>query len=139
MQHLLYRAFWNADAVCDDVSEYAVEHLHNEDGVLVVDETVDVNKGTHTVGVQLQYTGAAGGSRTSRSLSASPTSASAGTRRWTESCISRAPGRAIRTAAGPAGLSEDTVLVTKPELAQVMIERFLDTGHRVGWVTGGEA
>ncbi len=37
-----------------------------------------------------------------------------------------------------AGLSEDTVFATKPELARVMIERFLDTGHRVGWVTGDE-
>jgi SRSO17 transposase len=36
------------------------------------------------------------------------------------------------------GLSEDTVFATKPELSRVMIERFLGTGHRVGWVTGDE-
>ncbi|MDQ0937604.1 SRSO17 transposase [Streptomyces turgidiscabies] len=37
-----------------------------------------------------------------------------------------------------AGLGEDTVFATKPELARTMIERFLDAGHHVGWVTGDE-
>lgn len=60
MQHLLCRASWDADAVRDDVREYVVEHLHDEAAVLVVDETGDVKKGTHTVGVQRQYTGTAG-------------------------------------------------------------------------------
>lgn len=35
-----------------------------------------------------------------------------------------------------AGLGEDTVFVSKPELARMMIERFLDAGHQAGWVTG---
>jgi hypothetical protein len=52
MQHLLGRAKWDADAVRDDVREYMLEHLHDEDAVLIVDETGDVKKGTHTVGVQ---------------------------------------------------------------------------------------
>jgi SRSO17 transposase len=37
-----------------------------------------------------------------------------------------------------AGLGEDTVFTTKPELARMMIERCLDAGHRIGWVTGDE-
>ncbi|GLY79212.1 hypothetical protein Airi01_074790 [Actinoallomurus iriomotensis] len=37
-----------------------------------------------------------------------------------------------------AGLSKDTVFATKPELARTMIERFLNAGHHVGWVTGDE-
>lgn len=37
-----------------------------------------------------------------------------------------------------AGFGEDTVFATKPELAHTMIERFLDAGHHVGWVTGDE-
>lgn len=60
MQHLLGRAEWNADTVRDDVREYVLEHLHDDDAVLVVDETGDVKKGTHTVGVQRQFTGTAG-------------------------------------------------------------------------------
>lgn len=57
MQHLLGRAKWDADQVRDDVRSYVVEHLHDDQAVLVVDETGDVKKGTGTVGVQRQYTG----------------------------------------------------------------------------------
>lgn len=60
MQHLLCRASWDAEAIRDDVREYVVEHLHDEAAVLVVDETGDVKKGAHTVGVQRQCTGTAG-------------------------------------------------------------------------------
>lgn len=59
-QHLLGRAKWDADRVRDDVCDYVVDHLHDDQAVLVVDETGDVKKGTGTVGVQRQHTGTAG-------------------------------------------------------------------------------
>lgn len=46
--------------VHDDVRECVLEHLSDEDAVLVVGKTGDVKKGTHTVGVRRQYTGTAG-------------------------------------------------------------------------------
>src|SRR5215216_4014028 len=60
MQHLLARAVWDADAVRDDVRALLVEHLGDQAAVLVVDETGDLKKGSHTAGVQRQYTGTAG-------------------------------------------------------------------------------
>lgn len=60
MQHLQCRASWDADAVRDHVRDYVVEQLHDDQAVLVVDETGDLRKGTQTVGVQRQYTGTAG-------------------------------------------------------------------------------
>lgn len=60
MQRLLFRAKWDADAVRDDVRKVVVDRLGDPDGVLVVDETGDLKKGMHTVGVQRQYTGTAG-------------------------------------------------------------------------------
>ena len=60
LQHLLAGAVWDHDAVRDDVRDYLVEHLGQEGVVLVVDETGDLKKGSHTVGVQRQYTGTAG-------------------------------------------------------------------------------
>jgi SRSO17 transposase len=60
MQHLLARAVWDADGVRDDVRALLMEHLGDPDAVLVVDETGDLKKGSHTVGVQRQYTGTAG-------------------------------------------------------------------------------
>ncbi|MER7195469.1 transposase [Streptomyces flaveolus] len=60
LQHLLGRAEWDADLVRDDLRGYVLEHLADEQAVLVVDETGDLKEGTHTVGVQRQYTDTAG-------------------------------------------------------------------------------
>jgi hypothetical protein len=43
VQHLLGRADWDADAVRDDLRAYALEHLADPDGVLIVDETGFLN------------------------------------------------------------------------------------------------
>ncbi|WP_079051630.1 IS701 family transposase [Streptomyces curacoi] len=138
MQHLLCRASWDADAVRDDVREYVVEHLRDDAAVLVVDETGDVKKGTRTVGVQRQYTGTAGRIENSQVAVYLVYAGERGhaavdrelyvPRSWTSD-----PDRCRA-----AGLSEDTLFATKPELARTMIERFLDAGHHIGWVTGDE-
>ena len=60
LEHLLFRAAWDADLVRDDLRGYVVDHLGHLDAVLVVDETGELKKGTETVGVQRQYTGTAG-------------------------------------------------------------------------------
>src|SRR5947208_14881368 len=60
MQRLLNRASWDADGVRDDVRGYVVRHLGDAGGVLVVDETGFVKKGTRSAGVQRQYSGTAG-------------------------------------------------------------------------------
>ena len=60
MQHLLGRADWDADRVRDDLVAYAYGHLADPGGVLVVDETGFLKKGTKSVGVQRQYSGTAG-------------------------------------------------------------------------------
>src|SRR2546430_2508299 len=60
LQHLLSRASWDAESVRDDLRGYVAEHLGDPGGMLVVDETGDVKKGTATAGVQRQYTGTAG-------------------------------------------------------------------------------
>jgi magnesium transporter len=62
MQHLLARAVWDEDAVRDDVRASVVEHLGDPEAVLVIDETGDRKKGTGTVGVKRQDTGALSGS-----------------------------------------------------------------------------
>jgi SRSO17 transposase len=60
VQHLLARADWDADAVRDDLTRYVLKHLGHRPGVLVVDETGFLKKGTKSVGVARQYSGAAG-------------------------------------------------------------------------------
>ncbi|MFD4714228.1 IS701 family transposase [Streptomyces sp. NPDC058430] len=138
MQHLLGRASWDADRVRDDVREYVLEHLSDEDAVLVVDETGDVKKGTHTVGVQRQYTGTAG-----RIESAQVAVYLVYAGRRGHAAVDRELYIPRSWTCDPdrcraAGLGEDTVFATKPELAARMIGRFLDAGHRVGWIAGDE-
>jgi SRSO17 transposase len=60
VQHLLARADWDADAVRDDLTRYVAEHLGDAAGVLVVDETGVLKKGTKSCGVARQYSGTAG-------------------------------------------------------------------------------
>ena len=60
MQRLLNHARWDPDQVRDDLRAYVVEHLGDPSGVLVVDETGFLKKGTTSVGVQRQYSGTAG-------------------------------------------------------------------------------
>jgi SRSO17 transposase len=60
VQHLLGRADWDADRVRDDLIAYAHTHLADPQGVLVVDETGFLKKGTKSAGVQRQYSGTAG-------------------------------------------------------------------------------
>ncbi|WP_455770877.1 IS701 family transposase [Streptomyces bobili] len=138
MQHLLGRAMWDADQVRDDVRDYVVEHLHDDQAVLVVDETGDVKKGTATVGVQRQYTGTAGRIENAQVAVYLVYAGQHGhaavdrelyvPRSWTTD-----PDRCRA-----AGLGEETAFATKPELATRVVARFLDAGHRAAWVAGDE-
>ncbi|MEA2584021.1 MAG: hypothetical protein QOF33_2106, partial [Thermomicrobiales bacterium] len=60
IQRPLNAADWDADAVRDDLRAYVVDHLGAPNGVLIVDETGFVKKGTKSVGVQRQYSGTLG-------------------------------------------------------------------------------
>ncbi|WP_138968789.1 IS701 family transposase [Streptomyces sp. YIM 121038] len=59
-QRLLNAANWDADDVRDDLQAYVAEHLGVDGGVLVIDDTGFVKKGTTSAGVQRQYSGTAG-------------------------------------------------------------------------------
>ena len=59
-QALLGRDRWEADALRDLVRDYVVEHLADEDAVLVIDETGFLKQGKASCGVARQYTGSAG-------------------------------------------------------------------------------
>ncbi|WP_435833708.1 IS701 family transposase, partial [Streptomyces bacillaris] len=58
-QRLLNSSVWDADAVRDDVREYVAERL-GPGGVLIIDDTGFVKKGTTSAGVGRQYTGTSG-------------------------------------------------------------------------------
>ncbi len=59
-QHLLGRADWDADALRDELRRYVVEHLGDDDAIVVLDETGFLKKGRKSAGVARQYSGTAG-------------------------------------------------------------------------------
>src|SRR4051812_49510525 len=60
MRESLARVHWDADALRDDLRAYVVEHLGDDDAVLVLDETGFLKTGTKSAGVHRQYSGTAG-------------------------------------------------------------------------------
>jgi SRSO17 transposase len=138
MQHLLSRACWDADGVRDDIRGYVAERLGGPDGMLVVDETGDLKKGTASAGVQRQYTGTAGRVENCQVAVYLSYAAPGGhalidrelylPQSWTSD-----PGRCAA-----AGIPAGRAFATKPELALAMIGRALDAGTSAGWVTGDE-
>src|SRR6202158_5082511 len=59
-QAILGRGDWDADALRDIVHDYVIEHLADDDAVLVIDETGFLKQGKASCGVARQYTGSAG-------------------------------------------------------------------------------
>jgi SRSO17 transposase len=135
VQHLLARAEWDAEAVRDELIRYVSDTLGHPDGVLVVDETGFLKKGTKSVGVARQYSGTAG---------------------RIENCqigvflgYATPHGRALldralylpqewtdnRKRCREAGVPPEVRFATKLVLARRMIERALAAGVAARWVT----
>ena len=137
MQRLLRTADWNADAVRDELRGYVVERLGGG-GVLIVDETGFVKKGTKSAGVARQYSGTAGRVENCQIGVFLAYASAQGhalidrelylPKEWTDD----------RERCTAAAVPEDIEFATKPRLAQRMIERALTAGVPVSWVLGDE-
>ena len=125
-------------AVRDDLRGYVVERLGEPDAVLVVDETGDLKKGAHTVGVQRQYTGTAGRIENAQVAVYLTYASDAGhalidrelylPQVWTDDTDRRER----------PGVPAEVKFATKPALAAEMITRALDAGVPARWVAGDE-
>ena len=139
LQHLLARAKWDADAVRDDLRDYVVDAFGDPDAILVVDETGDIKKGGHSVGVQRQYTGTAGRIENAQVAVFLTYAAPRGhalidralylPRSWAED-----PRRCTN-----AGIpSSQRSFATKPALATALITRAVAAEVPASWVAGDE-
>jgi SRSO17 transposase len=139
MQRLLNNARWDARQVRDDLRGYVAEHLGDPGGVLIVDETGFLKKGTKSAGVQRQYSGTAGRVENCQLGVFLAYASPAGRalidaelylpRSWTED----------RVRCAEAGVPADVGFATKPELARTMLGRALDAGVPARWATADEA
>jgi SRSO17 transposase len=135
VQHLLARADWDADAVRDELLGYVRERLGHPDGVLIVDETGFLKKGTKSVGVARQYSGTAGRIEncqigvflgyTTRHGRALLDRALYLPKEWAEDAQRRAE----------AGVPRAVRFATKLVLARQMIERAVAAGVPARWLT----
>ncbi len=138
LQHLLARAVWDASAVRDDLRGYVVDHFGDAGAVLVVDETGDLKKGSHSVGVQRQYTGTAGRVENSQvavflAYAAPRGHALIDRALYLPKCWVADPDRCAA-----AGVPDDVEFATKPALATAMITAALAAGVPAAWVAGDE-
>lgn len=138
MQRLLMSADWDADAVRDDVRGYVVEHLGDAAGVLVVDETGFLKKGTKSAGVARQYSGTAGRIENCQIGVFLGYATSVGRTFLDRELYLPNAWTQDRDRCREAGIGEEVEFATKPELAMRMIARALEAGVPAGWVTGDE-
>ncbi|MEY2249364.1 IS701 family transposase [Streptomyces sp. BF23-18] len=139
LQRLLNGARWNADELRDDLQHYVAERLGEPDGILVLDDTGFLKKGTTSAGVQRQYSGTAG---------------------RTENCqigvfaaYATTRGRALvdrelylpkswtddRDRCRAAHIPDERTFATKPALAKVMVLRAIASPLPIAWVTADSA
>jgi hypothetical protein len=139
LQRLLSWCQRDPDEIRDDLRDYVAERLGQQDGVLIVDDTGFIKKGSVSAGVQRQYSGTAG---------------------RTENCqigvftaYASAKGRALvdrelyllkswtddRERCRAARIPEDRPFATKPELARAMVLRALGSALPIAWVTADAA
>jgi SRSO17 transposase len=136
MQYLLDRAMWGAERLRDVVREYVCERIGDANGMLVIDETGFLKKGSKSVGVQRQYSGTAGRIENCQIGVFVIYTTQAGhtlldrelylPKSWTND-----PERCRA-----ADVPKEVAFATKPELAARMLGRALDGGVKARWVLG---
>jgi SRSO17 transposase len=136
MQYLLDRAVWDVEELREVLGGYVKEAIGNADGMLVIDETGFLKKGTKSVGVQRQYSGTAGRIENCQIGVFLAYATAAGhtlldrelylPKSWTND-----PQRCRE-----ADVPLEVGFATKPELAARMLWRTLDDGMKARWVLG---
>jgi SRSO17 transposase len=136
VQRLLDEADWDANEVRDELRRYVVDHLGQQGGILIVDETGFLKKGTKSAGVARQYSGTAGRTENQQIGVFLAYASEAGCafmdrelyvpQEWFD-----APARSQE-----AGIPATRTFATKPQLAQHMLARAFAAAVPAQWVVG---
>lgn len=140
LQRLLNFYAWDTDGLRDDIRTTVAATIGDtEHGVLILDDTGFLKKGTKSAGVARQYSGTAGRIENCQIgvflAYASPHGRALVDRElylpksWTED----------RPRCRAAGISDETAFAAKHELGKDLLERAVDAGIPFGWVTADEA
>ncbi|MFE1775592.1 IS701 family transposase [Streptomyces sp. NPDC059008] len=135
LQHLLNRARWDPDEVRDDLQEYVAERLGEPDGVLIVDETGFLKKGTTSAGVQRQYSGTAGRTENCQVAVFAAYASRRGRTLVDRQLYLPKSWTSDRQRCRAAGVPDGLAFATKPELARRLVTRALASPLPIAWVT----
>ena len=131
---MLNRASWDADAVRDDLRDYVVEHLGDDNAVLIVDETGFLKKGDKSVGVQRQYSGTAGRTKNCQVGVFLVYASSLGHTFIDRELYLPKSWTSDRTRCERAGVPENVEFATKLQISRKMLGRAIDAGVPARWV-----
>ncbi|MFF6860270.1 IS701 family transposase [Streptomyces bacillaris] len=137
-QRLLNSSVWDADAVRDDVREYVAERL-GPGGVLIIDDTGFVKKGTTSAGVGRQYTGTSGKIDNCQIGVFAAYATSRGRALVDRELYLPKAWTSDRERCRAAKIPDERQFATKGELAKVIVTRSLAAGLPADWVTADEA
>ena len=138
LQHLLSRAVWDDQQVLDIASAWAVSHLDDGDAVLIVDETADEKSSAECAGAARQYSGTVGGvalCQVAVTLTFATSRGHALIGRvlyLPEGCAADDEHREL------AGVPEEVLFATKPQLAGDLLDHAHGLGIRAAFVAGDE-
>jgi SRSO17 transposase len=140
VQRLLNAAAWDADGVRDDLREYVVEHLGDAmSGILIIDETGFLKKGSKSCGVGRQYTGTAGDTVNCQVGSFLAYSSRKGAAFIDRTLYLPRSWIGDRERRGEAGIPAHIRFATKTTLAKRMLTRAFAAGVPARWVVGDSA
>jgi len=138
LQHFLSRAVWDDQQVVDIASAWAVSHLDDGGAVLIVDETADEKSSADAVGAARQYSGTVGGitlCQVAVTLTYATGRGHALISRalyLPEACAAEEEHREL------AGVPEEVMFASKPQLAGSLLDRAHSRGIRAAFVAGDE-
>jgi SRSO17 transposase len=136
VQRLLGEADWDEEAVRDELRGYVIEHLGEEKGLLVVDETGFVKKGKKSAGVTRQYSGTAGRTENSQVGVFLLYASSRGAAFLDRALYLPEEWTADRVRCREAGIADTVACATKGELAKQMVIRAFEAKVPADWVVG---
>jgi SRSO17 transposase len=138
LQHLLSRAAWDDQQVLGIAAAWAAGHLDDGEAVLIVDETADEKSSADCVGATRQYSGTVGGI----ALCQVAVTVTYATGRGhvligralylPEGCAADDEHREL------AGVPEEVLFATKPQLAGALLDCAYVLGIRAAFVAGDE-
>ena len=136
MQRLLSTTDWDPEVVRDALFRYVKKHLGDPAGIMAIDETGFLKKGTASAGVARQYSGTAGRVENCQIGVFLTYATPAGRTFLDRELYLPKAWMEDEDRCSAAGIPPERTMATKPVLAADMIDRALDAGVEAEWVTG---